>query len=298
MLLEKLKKDFSLNSDEAISFIKSAPSRYKIYNIKKRHGGEREIAEPTKSLKTLQRWALNIYLSEFKVHSSAIAYIKNKSIKNFVQPHSKNKYLLKIDFKNFFNSIKISDFVLFLRKKNPDLTENDIGYLSNIFFCKNKGNDELYLSIGAPSSPLISNIIMIEFDTVVSTYCHKIGISYTRYADDLAFSTNTPHLLYTLIETLKSICKNIEYPKNLEINEEKTVFTSKKHNRTLTGLVISNEGKIGIGREKKRQLRAIAHKASLGLLSLEELEKFKGMLAFLLSIDPDFSNSLKSKAKI
>lgn len=298
MLLELLKKEFLLNEKEAISFINAAPNRYKYYNIKKRHGGEREIAEPTKSLKKLQRWVLSKYFSTIECHSAAIAYIKNKSIKDFALPHAKKKYLLKMDFKDFFNSIKSHDFNLFLKEKKLGLSDDEVNYITNIFFCRNKKNNDLYLSIGAPTSPFISNLIMIDFDKQINTFCNEKGITYTRYADDLAFSTNIPNILFLIPPEIEKICSKVNYPKNLQINMEKTVFTSKKHNRTLTGLVISNEGKIGIGREKKRQLRAIAHKASLELLSLEELEKFKGMLAFLLSIDPDFSNSLKSKAKI
>lgn len=298
MLLEQLKKDLSLNSNEAISFIDSAPNRYKHYYIKKRHGGEREIAEPTRTLKNLQIWAMNKYLLDFEIHKSAIAYVKKKGIKDFVYPHTKNKYLLKLDFKDFFNSIKSNDLKLFLEKYKNTISSTDIELLIKIFFCRNKENDDLYLSIGAPSSPFISNIIMIEFDNIMSRFCEENEIIYTRYADDLAFSTNKPNTLNFIIQEIDDICKKLNFPKNLNINLGKTVFTSKKHNRTLTGLVISNDGKIGIGREKKRKLRIIAHKASLGLLSEPELEKFKGMLAFLLSIDPDLSNYLKNKANL
>lgn len=139
---------------------------------------------------------------------------------------------------------------------------------------------------------------MINFDNKVSEFCIDNGIIYTRYADDLAFSTNTPNTLNKLINKIKIICEQLNYPRKLEINSEKTVFTSRKHNRTLTGLVISNTGKVSIGREKKRKLRVIAHKASLRLLDQESLDKFKGTLSFLLSIDPDFSYYLKQKANI
>ncbi|OAQ14472.1 reverse transcriptase [Bibersteinia trehalosi Y31] len=298
MLLEQLQKNFSLSKAESISFIESAPNRYKFYNVKKRHGGEREIAEPTRTLKTLQLWAMNQYLLDFDIHSSAIAYVKKKNIKDFVYPHTKNKYLLKLDFKDFFNSIKSHDFRLFLENTKFNLDDKEVDLLTKIFFCKNKKNGELYLSIGAPTSPFISNILMVEFDGAISSFCEKNDIVYTRYADDLAFSTNKPNTLHLIINEVDNLCKKVKFPKKLSINREKTVFTSKKHNRTLTGLVISNDGKIGIGREKKRKLRITAHKASLGLLSELELEKFKGMLAFLLSIDPNLSNYLKNKANL
>lgn len=300
MIIEQMCDRFSLIEKEAKSFIESAPNRYKFYKIAKRHGGMREIASPTKALKIIQVWAFNKFLSNLEIHPSAIAYVKGKNIKDFVLPHSNNKYLLKIDFKNFFNSIDGADFLNFLEDKASYLLCEERQLLTNIFFCKNKKSEikELYLSIGAPSSPFISNIIMINFDNQVSEFCKDNKIIYTRYADDLAFSTNTPNALTNLIKEINTICKNLNYPKKLEINPEKTVFTSRKHNRTLTGLVISNDGKVSIGREKKRNLRTIAHKANLGVLDQESLDKFKGTLAFLLSIDPDFSNYLKQKANI
>lgn len=300
MIIEELCKKFSLTEKEAKSFIESSPNRYKFYTIKKRHGGTREIAEPTKTLKIIQIWALDKFLSNIEINPSAIAYVKGKNIKDFAIPHSNNKYLLKVDFKNFFNSIKESDLLSFLKEKNSLFNEEDANLLAKIFFCRNKKNkdNELYLSIGSPSSPFISNIIMSDFDKKVSGFCINNNITYTRYADDLAFSTNKPNILLNLIEEINIICKQLNYPKNLEINIEKTVFTSRKHNRTLTGLVISNEGKISIGRDKKRKLRVMAHKASLNLLDQENLDKLKGTLAFLLSIDPDFSHYLRQKANL
>lgn len=139
---------------------------------------------------------------------------------------------------------------------------------------------------------------MTKFDSNLSNFCNENNIVYTRYADDLAFSTNTPNILSNLPSKIKELCKNISYPNALKVNAKKTIFTSKKHNRTLTGLIISNDGKIGIGRDKKRRLRNIAHKISLGLLPVEEVEKFKGTLAFLLSIDPDLSDYLRNKANL
>lgn len=298
MLLNQLQKDFSLSRKEAISFISSAPNRYKIYKVQKRHGGEREIAEPTKSLKIIQRWAVKNYLESLNIHSSAVAYVKNKNIIDFVLPHKNNKYLLKLDFKDFFNSITSTDFISFCKDNLSHLSSEDISLLSLIFFCKNKKHDNLYLSIGAPSSPLISNLLMIIFDQEIQNFCIQNKIAYTRYADDLAFSTNIPNILNSLIDKINSTCLKIKYPKNLKVNKDKTVFTSRKHNRTLTGLVISNDGIIRIGRDKKRKLRVEAHKASLKLLDENQLEKFKGKLAFLMSIEPDFSHSLKLKAKL
>ncbi|WP_225757056.1 retron St85 family RNA-directed DNA polymerase [Cardiobacterium sp. Marseille-Q4385] len=292
-LLQELSDKFQLHEQLMESFIKSAPYRYKFHKIDKRHGGKREIAQPVKSLKIVQRWLVKHYLSKYPTHSkSAIAYIKNKNIKDFAEPHRNNIFLLKLDFKDFFNSIKISDFYIFCEKLS--IPEEDKIFLGLLLFCKNK-QDEPYLSIGAPSSPTLSNVLMFNFDNEVFNLCKKDGIIYTRYADDLAFSTNQPNVLRQLLSNIKELCAKLNYPRNLQINTQKTIFTSKKYNRTLTGLVISNDGNVGIGREKKRKLRAIAHQAKLGRLSQDKVGSLLGKIAFLKGIDPSFAKQLEDK---
>lgn len=292
-LLEDLSTKFELNQQLMESFIKSAPYRYKFHSINKRHGGQREIAQPVKSLKIVQRWVVKHYLSKYPIHKIvATAYIKHKSIKDFAEPHKNNAFLLKLDFSNFFNSIKLADFYQFCNEKQ--VPEEDREFLGLLLFCKRK--DDCYLSIGAPSSPCLSNILMYEFDTKVFEFCKENNIIYTRYADDLAFSTNKTYILEDkLLNFITTLCSEISYPKNLKINDEKTIFTSKKYNRTLTGLVISNNGSISIGRNKKRKLRAMAHKAKLEQLSSEQRRTLIGQIAFLKSIDLTFANQLEEK---
>ncbi|WP_455151976.1 retron St85 family RNA-directed DNA polymerase [Capnocytophaga sp.] len=295
-ILESFQNTFSLSAADAKFFIRTAPYRYKFHNIKKRHGGEREIAQPTKSLKIVQRWIINQYLKEFPVHDAATAYIKERSILNHASPHKSNKYLLKLDFKNFFNSINIMDFYEFINYSKLKMSEEDRNILGFLLFCKNK-NNSYYLSIGAPSSPYISNIILYEFDCLTQEICHKNNVVYTRYADDLAFSTNTPNILSNILQDVRHIISSLKYPRNLELNQDKTVFLSRKHNRTLTGLVISNSGKISIGRDKKRKLRAAVHNATLGKLTDEEIQTLKGKIAFVKGIDKDFAIQLEQKLK-
>lgn len=294
-IIREFKKKFSLTNEEVKNFVRNAPNMYKIHYIQKRNGGKREIAQPVKSLKIVQRWIIKQFLFEqLPIHKVATAYVYGKSILDFANPHKTNQYLLKIDFQNFFNSIHVNDFYELLLQRDFYSNQDNKETLGNLLFCRNKFNGDLYLSIGAPSSPYISNLIMHEFDNQVYEYCLKEGIIYTRYADDLAFSTNHPNILKNkLIPFLHEICNRLDYPKRLQINSNKTVFTSKKHNRTLTGLVISNNGTISIGREKKRKLRAMAHQASLNLLTLQDINQLKGKISFLKSIDPDFAKQLE-----
>ena len=284
---DRILKDVSAKFHCTLEEILSFPHRYKTHYIKKRHRGLRKIEQPSKQVKEIQKWVIKRYFSHFNTHRSAIAYCKNKNILHFSMPHKNNKFLLKLDFKDFFTHIKSKDFYRFCLLNNEYLnfSINDLIILEKILFHKG------YLSIGSPSSPMLSNLIMTQFDELMYQYCTGHNVIYTRYADDLAFSSNTPNVLCKVVQYVEDF--KLDYPIKLTINHDKTVFTSRKFNRTLTGLVLSNDGKVSIGREKKRRLRAMAHQAKLGLLSDKKIEQLRGHIAFLKSVDLKFALRLE-----
>lgn len=276
--------------------IETAPSRYKVYKIPKRSSGKfRTIAQPTKELKVIQRLLLEELFHDVEVHECATAYVKGKNIKDNALAHVDGKYMLKMDFKNFFPSIVPSDFFGALSKVyNIDFSENDTNHLKNIFFWFNKENKKLELSIGAPSSPFISNMVMTEFDKRIHGFCSKESITYTRYADDLCFSTTQPNKLKSVEQYVIEITSGLERPK-LEINKQKTVHTSKKHNRHITGITITNEGKLSLGRNRKKKYSAMIHHFINDRLNHEDIQKLKGYMAFANDIEPEFIIRLKRK---
>lgn len=245
----------------------------------------------TAEIKLLQRYLVDRYLSNLPVSEVAKAYRMNHSILDHAYPHAKNQYLLKLDFKDFFPSIRAIDFIKHLRKYST-LSREDAITLSRVFFWRPKRQRDLILSIGAPSSPAISNTVLFDFDSALIEYCTKNEITYTRYADDLALSTNQPNILNDALKYVMTLCHSLKYPR-LTLNDDKTVFTSKKHHRQLTGLVLSNTGTASIGREKKRTIRAMAHHYKHGKLSPEDCAKLRGWLAFMMSIDPEFVRSIR-----
>lgn len=290
-LIEKIQKDFPLTITEIKLLLITAPRRYKLHEIDKRNGrGKRLIAQPTSEIKTLQRWATEKYLNQWPIHAAATAYRKGASIKQHASVHAKNKYLLKLDFENFFPSIKDSDFIKHANSFS-ELSQEDTRLLSLLFFRRDLGSKELVLSIGAPSSPFISNTVMYPFDLELANYCASRRINYTRYADDIALSTNQPKALDDVYEFIKTLCQSMQYPK-INLNNKKTVFTSQKHSRQLTGLILSNDGKASLGRDKKRELRAMAHHFSLGKLETNEINRLRGLLAFSMSIEPNFVKTI------
>lgn len=290
-LIEHIQKDFSLSLHDARTLIFTASRRYKLHYIEKRNGrGKRLIAQPTAEIKLLQRWAIERYLSKLPIHKVATAYRLGISIKDHAGLHADNRYLLKLDFQDFFPSILGEHFLMHLRT-HSDIPEDDARLLMLLLFRINReGNYSL--SIGAPSSPMVSNTIMYDFDDAVVRYCKKHGIIYSRYADDLALSTNHPKTLDGAYAFIRKLCDEMTYP-HLRLNEEKTVFASKKHHRQLTGLVLTNDGKPSLGREKKRSIRAMAHRFSLGGVPQEDIAKLRGLIAFAMSIEPLFVDTIR-----
>lgn len=292
-LLHAMSRDLLICLHDLEYLVRSGPYRYKVYEIKKRQAGKtRTIAQPAREVKRLQYWVIENILNRYRIHPAALAYRKGKSILHNAKIHAKKRYLLKLDFKDFFHSIKGDDFRKFIKAHNSEnLDFSDIENLTRILFWKPYRNGNLVLSIGAPTSPMLSNILLYEFDRRVSEYCKPARVTYTRYADDLTFSTNRTHLLDEVEVAVKQICSGLEYPR-LILNQEKRVHASKATSRRVTGLVLSNEGSVSIGHERKRQLHAAVHHFKLGKLNAEETTSLAGTLAFVHSVEPEFLHAL------
>lgn len=266
--------------------------RYKVYYIPKRNGrGLRTIAQPTPEVKALQRWASVNVLAQFPVHPAATAYRPGTSIAHNAARHLDSRFLLKMDFSGFFNSIKAEDLLLHFEKHGSSYNIPDRVHLCRILFWRPKDTDELILSIGAPSSPLVSNILMYDFDLTMGHYARDLGVQYTRYADDLTFSCGRPDILRCVESGLPSILSSLAYPK-LSLNREKTIHASRKSRRSVTGLILTNADTLSLGRERKRLIRAMVHRHSQGLLSRQELLSLRGWLSFINSVEPSFVDSL------
>lgn len=108
------------------------------------------------------------------------------------------------------------------------------------------------------------------------------------------FSTNKDNVLKDIPNIVRYFVDYI-YGDSLRLNESKTVFTSKAHNRHVTGVVINNSGQLSLGREKKRYIRSMVFNAINGRSSIHELTKLQGLLSYSQSIEPTFVESLFRK---
>jgi RNA-directed DNA polymerase len=207
--------------------------------------------------------------------------------------HVTQNYLLKMDFENFFPSIKDDDVrqLIMANVQHPSfvgLTADDVDRIVAIV-CKDGA-----LTIGAPSSSAISNAVLYEFDEYISNESARRGVVYSRYADDISFSTNEPNTL-TEIKAVVEAALQAQASPRLCINGVKTVFTSKKRIRRVTGLILTSESKISIGRAKKREIKTLCYQFKNGTIPVGGVAYLRGYLSFVRSVEPEFLESLRRK---
>lgn len=223
-------RDFSeyipIQTKELASILNATERFYRSFEIPKRSGGQRKILAPFPSLSIIQQWIATNILSCVDTHASAVAYKKNTSIKSHVEPHLNNSTLLKLDIRNFFPSISTA------RVSKEFL---DLGYTSKISYALARFTT-LQDSVpqGAPSSPLISNIVLRNIDAEIDQLSKAAGITYTRYADDFAFSGNEfPANFAAQISVILGT-------EGFDVNYTKTrLYEPHEKTRFLTGLSLS-----------------------------------------------------------
>ncbi len=293
MIIEQMASRLALPTSYLFKLARSASHRYKEYEIPKRTTGMRTIHHPARELKLIQRWLLRNTLVSLPIHPAATAYQPNSTIRRNAESHMSNNYLLRVDFQDFFPSLRGPDVVHVLevnreRLANGHVTDQDIDFITQVV-CRFNA-----LTIGAPTSPLLSNAIMFDFDATWWRNAETSGVRYTRYADDLYFSTNEPNVLRELLQQLRDYLNRGERP-NLRINEAKTAFSSRKWRKLVTGLVLTSDRKLSLGRHKKRMLKALVWKLKNHELSKLEAESLRGWISYIRAVEPDFVVRLQRK---
>ncbi|MCQ1836953.1 retron St85 family RNA-directed DNA polymerase [Neorhizobium galegae] len=286
-LFEDLLFFTGLSAPDLRRIIATSPARYKQFTIAKKSGGERLIAQPSRDLKVLQRYIQGNILSKGTIHASATAYKNGASIKHNANIHKYNRVILKCDFKDFFHSIKPRDWILYAQENFHSLSQDDVGLCARVLFWGRGTSKPACLSIGAPTSPVLSNLIMFDLDEKLTRSAEKIGATYTRYADDITLSADKIETVLLLEKRLKSAVAKSKYPK-LTFNGDKRGLYTTAHRRNITGLNITPDEEISIGRDRKRMISSMIHKYSIGQLSEKDAGKLKGYLAFAYDCEPDF----------
>ena len=281
--VEHLSKYLGVNLKTLNKMAYGTESFYREFTIPKRRGGKRSINAPYPSLRDCQRWILDEILEKCASHYSAQAYTKSKSIITNALPHTNKAALLKIDLKDFFPSITIEWVINFF---------HGLGYAKNVAFvlaslCCLEG----CLPQGAPTSPKLSNLLLIVLDRRLYHLSKKYQITYTRYADDMAFSGE--YIPHRFMEVVKEIIEDF----GLIVNEAKTsLIYGEKKQKIVTGLGVHGKS-ISIPRAYKRKLKQELHYITkFGLISHISKKKIRnpnylmsleGRVRFWLQIEPN-----------
>lgn len=281
-LVDRMAADLNIDVDFIMGISHNSSKYYSRYNIKKKSGGVRRIFHPSPILKTFQYWLSQNIFRSFPASSYATAYGTGCSIKKNAEQHQHATNILHMDIENFFESIK-SEHIQKLFLENPKLIEDlsldseDIDLICKICLYKD------HLTIGSVTSPIISNCIMYSFDVDLAKLL-PTNIVYTRYADDMVFSSR----MY-IDSYLQEIVTQCLIKHGFRKNSEKTRFMSKAGRRTITGLTL-DRGKVSIGYERKQEIKRLLYNKLRH--NLGDGQKILGLLFFLKDIEPNYFNKL------
>ncbi|MES3676565.1 retron St85 family RNA-directed DNA polymerase [Halomonas elongata] len=296
---EVISRDLQVPESLINEAISGARVRVKKFTIPKKSGGYREIYHPSKKLKVIQYWLMHSVFCKMPLNDAAMAYREGISILHNAKAHSLNRYFLRMDFKDFFSSIRFSDIEpclkIWHRNSNSewDLNARTLDFINKSCFFKGDR-----LAVGYPSSPVISNIVMKDFDSQVLSEMGsgKYGdVVYTRYADDMVFSTNQRGACKEIVKSVEDVVGRCTSPV-LKINKSKTrLGSSAGGSASVTGLKICRDGHITINRKLKDHIRLMLSLYAKGKLDSEEVPSLAGYLSYCHHVAPDFYSGLSSK---
>lgn len=295
--------------------------------IPKRDGTKRTILAPNKDLKFLQKAIYWKLLMRYKPSEASHGFVKNRSIKTNANPHVGCSAIGKIDIKSFFDTISTKHIqnCLFGNKNvcrmcqhyermmnglcNPSLYHNKTKAfkfkceeMKAVFipnYCQDTGYQSLFTRIidlctiggftaqGFPTSPMLANIVMRGFDRTMIEFCNKNNIAYTRYADDLAFSSKDLDK-YELKNLIQKKAYRLLWAYGFKPNVKKTIWKSKSGCMKICGVVVNV--KTSIKRSMVRLFRAKVHHATVKnkeKTTKGELRTLKGWASYLMAIDHD-----------
>ena len=218
---------------------------YKEFKIGKANGGTRTILAPQGRLLTHQRWILRKILDRTTPHKYACGFVKGRSILDNARPHVGRKVVIRIDLQDFFPSISHRQ----VRKVFEQL-----GYPYRVAsLLANLCTVDGFLPQGAPTSPALSNMVCGKLDRRFAGLKEKLKFRYSRYADDLVFSSDDDRLP-NLIPFFKQVLRE----EGFAVNQGKIRIMRQGQQQKVTGIVVNQ--KTSVDREHVRKLRAAVHR--------------------------------------
>lgn len=237
-----------------------APQRYpyRQFKIPKRRGGSRVISAPAWQVRMLQGKLNHALQVVYKRKPSAHGFIRERSILTNARPHAGKRFILNVDLKDFFPAIN------FGRVRGVFVARPfEVGHQAATVIAQICCHDN-QLPQGAPSSPMVSNLVCARLDGELQALAKEHRCTYTRYADDITFSTTLPWFPRMLGEpgsdqrsSFEADLRRVISRNGFEINEAKFSLWPRNLRQEVTGLTV-NDG-VNVPRRFIRQLRAMLH---------------------------------------
>ena len=242
---------------------------YRRFALPKKTGGVRTISAPMPRLKRAQYWVLDNIFAKVPVHAAAHGFLPGKSIVSNAAPHAGQAIVINLDLKDFFPSIAYPRIKgVFRALGYSEATATLLALLCSENVCDELQVDgerffvgrtarERVLPQGAPTSPMLTNILCRTLDKRLQGVATKLGFNYTRYADDLSFSASgdaaglTGRLLRQVHHILES--------EGFAPHPDKQRVMRASSRQEVTGVVVNDQPTVS--REQRRALRAALHRA-------------------------------------
>lgn len=245
-----------LGMNPALLLLIANTRQYRTFVIPKPKGGKRLLEVPEPLLKEMQK-RLNGYLqSVYYRHKPACSYgfVRNpflekdpRTILSHAKNHINKNDLYRIDLKDFFHQVSEEKVVAMFQAEPFAFHPAIAALLARLTTFRGR------LPMGAPTSPVISNLVFMSADHIISKIAAEKKMTYTRYADDLYFSGKE------VTEGFTSIIKELLVREGYVINNKKTRRFSRSFRQTVTGIKVNV--KPNVDRREIRNLRAVFHQA-------------------------------------
>jgi RNA-directed DNA polymerase len=221
-------------------------SLYTEFHIQKKSKALRTISAPKAPLKRVQKLTAELLSELVPKHPSAHGFLPGRSISGNAAAHAASPFVLNIDLENFFPSIPAGRIYGVLTKGTLKFSPKLAFFVTRICTLKDA------LPQGSPASPILSNLVCWFLDNRLRGLAEQYDVTYTRYADDLSFSSERPFaeaFLGKLDEIIKA--------ENFKVNHKKVRLQKADVCQEVTGLVINE--KVNLKREFIREIRAMLH---------------------------------------
>lgn len=260
-----------------------------------------KLLNESKKLKDYHTFLNVTIFKKFNNHESVYSYTDNKNIYDMVYLHKDNKNFYKTDIENFFTSITKNIILKTIENNLNNINiEIDKSYIDNILKLILIDN---ILPVGFITSPSISNSVLYKFDKKIWELMRDKNIIYTRYSDDLVFSSNDFKELRNTNQIIEKYFEII-YDNNFILNDEKSKFMDKTKRIEILGLIITPNGHITVEKKKKENIQKLIYFYKTDkekfLTFLREkfddsLSKAYGNLNYINDIDKNFILKLRKK---